>query len=408
MSLHINDPYHAFLPYPPREFPLHKGPLAGLSFCVKDLFDVEGYPTGCGQPHVLAQSGLKTKSAAMVQALIDEGAHLVGKTHLVEMAYALTGRNIHFGTPINPKAPDRLPGGSSSGSASAVAGGLADIGLSTDTLGSIRVPGSYCGLYGLRPTHGSLSLEGASPLAPSLDTGGWLTRDVDTLLQLVRLFFKDAVTPLPVSFRLGVPIPLIADLESHTRRAFEAFIDVVNANVAPVDPLDLAPDDIVAWPQTVRIIQGYEAWQAHGSMIDQLKPELGPGIAERFEWASNVSLSDYQQALEDREVLYLRLAPLFKSHVLILPSAPGPAPLRSASDAELEGHRTALIRQLSLASLFGLPEITLPLLYPEDLPVGISLIGPRGADLPLVELARRISRESSTPKTVLGHRQSGK
>jgi amidase len=297
-----------------------------------------------------------------------------------------------------------LPGGSSSGSAAAVAGGLADIGLSTDTLGSIRVPGSYCGLYGLRPTHGSLSLEGASPLAPSLDTGGWLTRDVETLLQLVRLFFKDAVTLLPVPFRLGVPISLITDLESHTRKAFEAFIDVVNANVAPVDPLDLAPDDIVAWPQTVRIIQGYEAWRAHGSMIDQLKPELGPGIAERFEWASNVSLSDYQQALEDREVLYLRLAPLFKSHVLIVPSAPGPAPLRSASDAELEGHRTALIRQLSLASLFGLPEITLPLLYPEDLPVGISLIGPRGGDLPLVELARRISREASTPKTVLGQR----
>lgn len=397
MSPHINDPYQAFLPYPPREFPLHNGPLTGLSFCVKDLFNVEGYPTSCGQPHVLAQSGLKTKSAVMVQALIDEGAHLVGKTHLVEMAYALTGRNIHFGTPINPKAPDRLPGGSSSGSAAAVAGGLADIGLSTDTLGSIRVPGSYCGLYGLRPTHGRVSLEGASPLSPSLDTGGWLTRDADTLLKLVRLFFKDPATHLPVPLRLGVPVPLIADLESHTRRAFEAFIDVVSRNVAPVDRLDLAPDDIVAWPPTVRIIQGYEAWSAHGSMIDELKPELGPGIAERFEWASKVSVNDYHQALEDREVLYSRLAPLLKSHVLMLPSAPGPAPIRSASDAQLEGHRTALIRQLSLASLLGLPEITLPLLNPEGLPVGISLIGPRGSDLPLMELASRMARETSSP-----------
>jgi amidase len=346
---------------------------------------------------------LKTKNAAMVQALIDEGAHLVGKTHLVEMAYALTGRNVHFGTPINPKAPDRLPGGSSSGSAAAVAGGLADIGLSTDTLGSIRVPGSYCGLYGLRPTQGRLSLEGASPLAPSLDTGGWLTRDIETLRLLVQLFLKDAITPLSAPLRLGVPLPLIADLESQTRMAFEVWLEVVNATIAPVEPLDLAHEDIVTWTHTVRIIQGYEAWKAHGSMILKLKPELGPGIIERFEWASKVSLNEYQQALEDREVLYLRLAPLIKSHVLILPSAPGPAPLRSASDAELEGHRTALIRQMSLASLFGLPELTLPLLTTEGLPVGISLIGPRGGDLALAELASKIVRETSSPKIGLCH-----
>ena len=393
MSHSAKDPFKAFLPYPPLEHSHRDGPLGAYRFCVKDLFDAKGYPTGCGQPHVLARSGIKARNAAMVQDLIDQGARLIGKTHMVEMAYALTGRNVHFGTPINPMAPDRLPGGSSSGSAAAVAGRLADIGLSTDTLGSIRVPGSYCGLHGLRPSHGALSLEGASPLAPSLDTGGWLTRDGATLMLLTDLFLNACKQPLPSPLQFRVPLQLTQSLEPEVRSAFGECLKVIEANIAPVETLTLPEEDIIASMETIRIIQAYEAWDAHGAMILDLKPQLGPGIADRFDFASKVTRKDYLLACERRDVLSARHSPLLDTHVLILPSAPGPAPLRRAPDAELEGHRTALIRQLSFASLLGVPEITLPLLKPDGLPVGVSLIGRRGSDQALARLGARISED---------------
>lgn len=381
------DPFRAFLPYPETHVPQGHGPLSGKTFAVKDLFDVEGYPTSFGQPHVLARSGLKLKTAPMVQDLLNQGARFVGKTHLVEMAFALTGRNAHFGTPINPRAPDRLPGGSSSGSAAAVAGGLADIGLATDTLGSIRVPASYCGLFGLRPSHGRLSLEGAFPLAPSLDTGGWLTRDAKTLVQVAEVFLPGE--PLG-KFRLCVPRTLIAHLEPGVAEAFEAFLDQVRVAFGDVRDIPLDPEVIGLWVQTVRIIQGYEAWRAHGDMIERDQPELGPGIRERFSYASSISAEAYEAAVSQKASLKAALIEEIGEAFLILPSAPGPAPLRESSDESLEVHRSALLRQLALSSLFSRPEVSFPALEVDGLPVGLSLMGPEGQDLALCHLAESL------------------
>lgn len=379
------DPYQAFVPYPPVRFPKKLGALSGKTFAVKDLFDVEGYPTSFGQPLVLATSGVKTQSAGLVQDLLEQGAHFVGKTHMVEMAFALTGRNVHFGTPINPSAPDRLPGGSSSGSAAAVAGGLADIGLATDTLGSIRVPASYCGLYGLRPTHSRLSLEGAKPLASSLDTGGWLTRDPDTLIQLAKTFLPGHSL---ASVRFGVPRALMRHLEPGVAIAFEAFLEKVQTTFGKVMELSLEAQTIDRWVETTRTIQGYEAWQAHGLMIEQFRPALGPGIRDRFAYAATLTPDAYKTALIAKETLRQEFDHITRDILLILPSAPGPAPLLSSSDEELEGHRTALVRQLAPASLFSRPEASVPALKVNGLPVGISLVGPQGSDLALCQLAQ--------------------
>jgi amidase len=379
------DPYQAFVPYPPVRFPEKLGALSGKTFAVKDLFDVEGYPTSFGQPHVLATSGIKTQSAGMVKDLLGQGARFVGKTHMVEMAFALTGRNVHFGTPINPSAPDRLPGGSSSGSAAAVAGGLADIGLATDTLGSIRVPASYCGLYGLRPTHGRLSLEGAKPLASSLDTGGWLTRDPDTLIQLADTFLSGRSL---ASVRLGVPRALMRHLEPGVAIAFEAFLEKVQPTFGKVMELTFDAQTIDRWVETTRTIQGYEAWQAHGVMIEQFRPALGPGIRERFAYAATLSPESYKAALMAKETLRQEFDHITRDILLILPSAPGPAPLLSSSDEALEVHRTALVRQLAPASLFSRPEASVPALKVNGLPIGISLVGPQGSDLALCQLAQ--------------------
>ena len=154
----INDTAHAFLPYPDAPVPhASTGPLTGLCFAVKDLFDVAGYPTGGGQPFVLAMSGIKTRTAPTVQKLLDAGARFIGKTVTDELAFSMNGNNGHFGAPVNGAAPARISGGSSSGSASAVSNHLCDFALGSDTGGSVRAPASHCGLLGLRPTHGRIS-----------------------------------------------------------------------------------------------------------------------------------------------------------------------------------------------------------------------------------------------------------
>ena len=160
-----------FVPHDLRE-PLpgsDNGPLAGLTVAVKDCYDIAGERTGIGSPDWLAEQPRAAVSAAAVRSVLDAGATVVGKTICDEFMYSITGANAHYGTPLNPRAPDRLPGGSSSGSASAVAGGACDLALGTDTGGSIRVPASASGLYGLRTTHGRVDMAGVQAMAPSFD-----------------------------------------------------------------------------------------------------------------------------------------------------------------------------------------------------------------------------------------------
>src|SRR5467141_1862666 len=160
------------------------GPLSGLTFAAKDLFDVAGHPTGGGNPDWARQNPVPTRHAWAVQHLLDAGATLIGKTITDEVSLGIVGENAFYGTPVNPRAPDRVPGGSSSGSAAAVAAGLCDTALGTDTGGSVRVPASYCGLYGIRPTHGRIASAGMMPHVPSADTVGWFARDATMLARV--------------------------------------------------------------------------------------------------------------------------------------------------------------------------------------------------------------------------------
>src|SRR5215207_7948504 len=154
--------------------PTRSGLLDGLSFAVKDLIDIGGYKTGCGNPSWGDTHPLASMNAVCVEQLLDAGARCVGKTVSDELAFSLLGENHFYGTPLNPKAPDRVPGGSSSGSASAVACGLLDFALGPDTGGSVRVPANNCGVWGMRPSHGFISVAGVNPLAPTFDTVGIL------------------------------------------------------------------------------------------------------------------------------------------------------------------------------------------------------------------------------------------
>ncbi len=389
----IHDPAHAFVPYP--DAPVARaatGPLADLSFGVKDLFDVAGYPTGGGSPIVLAMSGIKTRTAPTVQRLLDAGARFAGKTVTDELAFSLNGNNAHFGAPINGAAPLRITGGSSSGSASAVSSGLCDFALGTDTGGSVRAPANHCGLYGLRPTHGRISLEGALDLAPSLDTCGWFARDIHTFARVANVLLGADAALLPERVRLLRPedvwsltIPLAA-------RALQDAVERVQGALGAAQSTSVALESFEAMYWNFRYVQGREAWLTDGQLIERFAPPLGPGVAERFAWSRDVTDEQIGAGRVFRAAFRTHLAALLGDDgVLLMPTMPDIAPLRSVGEAGLEDYRNRAIQMLCIAGLSGFPQLSMPLAQREGAPLGLSLLGPAGSDRTLVALAERIA-----------------
>ena len=235
----VSEQARCFVPYP-NVLVSHRstGPLSGLTFAAKDLFDVAGYPTGGGQPFVLARSGIKTRNATTVQKLLDAGARFVGKAVTDELAFSMNGQNAHFGNPVNGAAPDRITGGSSSGSASAVSNSLCDFALGTDTGGSVRAPANHCGLYGLRPTHGRVSLEGALDLPPSFDTCSWFTRDIQTYARVADVLLGTDEHPLPAQVKLWLPTEIWSLLDPEVRSALQPALDLITRTHGQAQPLD--------------------------------------------------------------------------------------------------------------------------------------------------------------------------
>ncbi len=388
----IHDTAHAFMPYPDAPVPrAGTGPLAGLTFGVKDLFDVAGYPTSGGQPFVLAMSGLKTRTAATVQRLLDAGAVFAGKTITDELAYSLNGSNAHFGAPVNGGAPDRVTGGSSSGSASAVSNGLVDFALGSDTGGSVRGPASHCGVVGLRPTHGRISLDGCMDLAPSLDTCGWFARDVPTFARVADVLLGEDAAPLPARPRLLLPTDVWALLAPEVVEAHGAARARIEALLGPAQPVTLALDSFDAMYWSFRYIQGREAWNTDGGLIRRFAPPLGPGVAERFAWSSAVSDAQVAEATAFRARFRTHLARLLGDDgVLLLPTMPDIAPLRTDDESALDAYRNAALRILCSAGLAGVPQVSLPLSRRLGAPLGLSLLGPAGRDRSLVRLAEAL------------------
>src|SRR5947199_2918064 len=235
------------------------GPLAGLTFAAKDLFDVAGHPTGGGNPDWARQHPVPTRHAWAVQRLLDAGATLIGKTVTDEVSLGILGENPFDGTPLNPKAPDRVPGGSSSGSASAVAQGLCDVALGTDTGGSVRVPASFCGLYGIRPTHGRLDLTGMMAQAPSSDTTGWFARDAKTFARVSEVLLGE---PIPASLptRPVVAVDAVGFAGAETAAALGPMVRKLSALVKEVREDLLAPPGQPVWPRAQPTPEPYEAW----------------------------------------------------------------------------------------------------------------------------------------------------
>ena len=392
-----HDPARAFMPYPPVEVPgAPSGPLAGLTFAAKDLFDVAGYPTGGGSPAMLALSGVKTTTAPAVQRLLDAGARFVGKTHTDEFAFSMNGKNAHFGTPLNGAAPDRIPGGSSSGSASAVSNGLCDTALGTDTGGSVRAPASHCGLFGIRPSHGRIPLEGCLDLSPSFDTCGFFARTPDVFGRVGEVMLGQDAEPLPEAPRLLLAADAFAMLDADVRAVLApqvARVEVLLGAAETVESAGVVGFDPLYW--AFRRLQGREAWRSDGPVIEAHGMPLGPGVAERFAYSRAVSDDEVAAAERARADFRARFGALVpRGTVMVLPTMPDVAPLLAEDDGSLDVYRNRALNILCLSGLSGFPQVTMPLARRRGAPLGLSLIGPPGCDLSLVRLAARLAGEA--------------
>jgi amidase len=367
-----------------------QGPLVGLTFAVKDIYDVAGHRTGFGSPDWLRTHGPAARTAPVVQWLLDAGAHLLGKTHTDELTWSLTGENAHYGAPVNVNAPGRITGGSSSGSAAAVAAGLVDFAGGSDTGGSVRLPASFCGILGMRPTHGRIPLDGVCPLAPSFDTCGWFARDAGVFERVGRTLLRDDA-PAPPPARLLIAQDAF-DLAGETvAHALRSALDEVAALVGMPETVTVGDEPVTRWMDSFRFLQGAEAWACHGEWITREKPALGPGVKERFAWASTVNPEDVTRARMRREEIARRMATMLGGRtVLALPTTPGIALPRNSPPNVLDDLRARALPILCIAGLARLPQVSLPLAKLDGCPLGLSLIAARGNDTLLLELARRL------------------
>lgn len=370
-----------------------QGPLSERSVAVKDLFHLAGFRTGAGNPDWLKDHPPATETAPAVQKLLVAGAYVVGKALTDELAYSLGGENFHYGTPLNPAAPECTPGGSSSGSASAVARGLADIGLGTDTGGSIRVPAAYCGLFGLRPSWGAVPVQGVVPLAPRFDTVGWLTRDAATLRAVGEVLLPFAQTPAPT--RLVLASPLFSLLSEAGRAALAEPLACLRRHFAEVVELDFDPTLAAAGADAFRVLQGRDIWRSHGAWVTARRPAFGPGIAERFAMCATLSSAD-EAAAEGTAARIRALAPP-PDTVLCLPTVPAAAPRVGAAAEDLAAMRVRLMQLTCLAGLAGTPQAHLPVAQLNGAPFGLSLLAPRGHDRALLALVESLSSHLPCP-----------
>ncbi len=393
MSIHERDTLGAFVAHAPveRDGAPH-GPLAGVPFGLKDLFHVAGVPTGFGHPAWLASHPVPDADAVVLTRLLAAGARLVGKTHCDELCYSLNGQNATYGTPVNVAAPGRLPGGSSSGSAAAVAGGLVPFAIGSDTGGSVRVPASYCGVLGMRTTHGAVPLDGAVPFAPCYDTVGWFARDATLFERVGRVLLADDAPARPAR-RLIVASDAFERALPATRDALQPTVArVADAIGGPSDARPIADEGLEAWMQDFRVIQGSEIWATHRDWLATLNPEFGGGIRERFRWVATLTPAEVEPARRRRGSIADRLhALLADDSVLAIPTTPGIAPRLDTPVPELEAWRNRCLGLLCIAGHAGLPQLSLPAGTVDGCPVGLSLVAAPGRDTLLLELARRLA-----------------
>jgi len=367
------------------------GPLSGLTFAAKDLFDVAGQPTGGGNPDWARSNPVPTRHAWAVQRLLDAGATLIGKTITDEVSLGIVGENAFYGTPINNRAPDRVPGGSSSGSAAAVAAGLCDTALGTDTGGSVRVPASFCGLYGIRPTHGRLPVTGMMPQAPSSDTTGWFARDGATFAKVSSVMLGEAI-PTILPRRLIIAVDAFAFADPEVGEALRPMVERLRSFIGDVREEVMAPAGLTQWARAQRTLQPSEAWLTFKDWIDRDNPRFAFNVARNIILGSMIPESERGWARLVRREARGRMRYLLPTGtILCLPTTPFPAPRRGEPLSVASEQRDCLLCLCCHGGLTGVPQVSIPSTTVDGLPVGLSIVGSHGCDATLIGVGRALA-----------------
>ena len=371
------------------------GPLSGHTFAAKDLFDVAGVPTGGGNHDWPTGRPVPTRHAWAVQTLLEGGATLIGKTIPDEVSLGILGENAFDGTPVNVRAPGRVPGGSSSGSAAAVAAGICDTALGTDTGGSVRVPASFCGLYGIRPTHGRLDLSGMLPQAPTSDTTGWFARDAETFARVSSVMLGEAI-PAALPSKLIIAVDALGFADADVAAALQPMVKRLTAVVGSSREEIMAPQGLSVWARAQRTLQPHEAYNTFRAWLDKGNPRFAFSVARALVMGSMIPESERAWANLMRQEVRGRLKHLLPpGTILCLPTTPFPAPLRGQPLSVLDPLRDRITCLCAQGGLAGHPQVSLPGATTVDgLPVGLSIIGPRGSDAMLVAVARAMEKAS--------------
>jgi amidase len=357
------------------------GPLAGLTAVVKDMYDMVGQRTGCGNPTWLASHEPAGKNAGVIQKILDAGATIIGKTVCDEFFYSVSGANHHYGTPVNARAPGRLPGGSSAGSASATGAGLCDFALGSDTGGSVRIPASFNGIYGLRPSHGRIDGSGVRDMAPSLDVPGWFAATPGVFRKVGAVLLDQRRVSAKLS-RVIIAEDAFAEADPAVSELLRTLLEFMADDLPPLTHSRIAPDGFDPWREAMRILQAFEVWQTFGDFVQRHDPVFGPGVRERMQFAATVSKTDADAAAAvcARARGHIRDI-VTPGTVLALPASPTIAPKIDTPLAEMENFRIRVMRLTCSGSISGCP-------------IGLSFIGWDGGDEALLDLAYHLARHS--------------
>jgi amidase len=363
------------------------GPLAGVRAAVKDMIAVPGRTSSYGHPRWRATHAPAQVEAEALARLRAAGAAVVGFTKLDQLAYSLIGDVGEGEAPVNPRDPALFCGGSSSGSAAAVAGGVAELGVGTDTAGSIRVPAAACGLYSIRPTHGLVSTAGVLPLAPSLDVVGFLAREP----ALLDAALAAATTPPAGGALRRVLLP--RDPSAYADADIAAAARATGLEVEPVDVGALVNAEVA---DLFARVQGREIWREHGAWAAAELEHLAPDVQARLrrcEALSRDSAAAIRADVEARDAYRRDVVELLGADtVLALPVLPRRGPLRAWDADELGAFRAACFRLTAPSSLGGVPEVVVP----AGGGAAVGFVGPPGADRALLRLAGTVRTRSSS------------
>lgn len=419
------------LPFRQPPPPAARQPLYGLTFAIKDIFDVKDYVTGFGNPDWKRTHEASGKTAVVVTALLKNGATCVGKTVMDELAFGITGENVHYGTPSNPQMPSHIPGGSSSGSAVAVASELVDFAIGTDTIGCVRTPASLCGILGFRPSHGVVSTFGVLPNTQSLDTVGWFARDPSilhrvghVLLQLNqveprrtrRFIVADdlfQLSKVPKQKTVQVVSNVTENLSGYQPPKHINFGQYIASNVSSLkgfheESMNLKNgiSTLKALSSVMFLLQRYEFKTNHEEWVKSTKPRLGPDASDCVRAAISTAYENIKSLYKVRTEMRSALQSLLKDDgILVLPTiADPPLKLNSKKGLSAEFHDRASAL-LSIASMSGCCQVTIPLGKHDGCPISVSFIAFHGADKFLLDtvldmyssLQKQVSLVSNSP-----------